>query len=191
MKGTSDAVFSPDAALTRAQLVTILWRVAGEPAADEAAPYSDVRSGDWYAKAAYWAAEAGLTDRESGSFGPDDALRRDEAVYLLWNTAKYLGADVSVGEDTNILSYDDAFDIAEGRASAMQWAVGADVLRGTGAATLSPGGLLTRAQTAVLLRRFAAALRAPSPLSLWTEGSTPSETLIAYIEAITDEDSAD
>ena len=191
MNGTGAATFHPAAALTRAQLLTILWRAAGQPVVNAVLPYTDVEAGSWYTEAARWAAAEGITDRAEGLLGPDETLRRDEAALLLWNTAKFLGADVSVGEDTNILSYSDAFDIREGYAPAMQWAVGAGVIEGTDAGMLEPGGQLTRAQTAVMLQRFATALRAFSPLSLWTPGAASAESLTAYIEAITDERSAD
>ena len=158
MKGTGAATFHPDAALTQAQLLTILWRVAGQPVVNAIMPYTDVETGVWYAEAARWAGADHITERGDGLLEPDETLRRDEAVMLLWNTAKYLGADVSVGEDTNILSYLDAFDIREGYAPAMQWAVGAGVIEGTGDERLEPEGPLTRAQTAVLLRRYGAAL---------------------------------
>jgi len=191
MNGTGAGRFSPDLALTRAQLVTILWRQAGQPVVNGILPYTDVEPESWYAEAVRWAASDRITDRLTGAFGPDDVLSREEAALLLWNTAKYLGADVSVGEDTNILSYEDAFDITEGHAAALQWAVGAGVMEGTGGGKLSPRGQLTRAQTAVLLQRFAAALKAGSPLSLWTEGSAAAGALTAYLEAVTEENGPD
>ena len=76
-------------------------------------------------------------------------------ILALWNYAKSAGADVSVGEDTNILSYDDVFDIEEEYIPAMQWAVGAGVIQGVSESELSPASNLTRAQAAVMLRRFA------------------------------------
>ena len=191
MNGTSDTTFSPGTALTRAQLITILWRAAGQPAVDSLLPFTDVGAETWYAQAVRWAAAERITDRTDGLFAPDEVLRRDEAAMLLWNTAKSLGADVSVGEDTNILSYLDAFDIREGYAAAMQWAVGAGVIEGVGDGALDPAGQLTRAQTAVMLQRFAGAIKASSPLSLWTQNAASAAALIDYIDAITDEDSAD
>ena len=74
---------------------------------------------------------------------------------MLWRYAQTEGYDVSVGEDTNILSYTDAFDVAEYAISAMQWACGAGVINGTGdGSTLTPQGQATRAQAAVMLQRF-------------------------------------
>jgi len=186
MAGTGGALFSPDVTLTRAQLVTMLWRYAGEPEADGVLPI-DVPGGAWYAEAAHWAASEIIV--EGARFGGDDGLTRDETAALLWRCAKSLGADVSVGEDTNILSYSDAFDVTE--SAAMQWAVGAGVIEGTDTGLLLPKGQLTRAQAAVLLRRFYTALHTRSELSLWTEDAAAADALIAYIEAVTDENSAD
>ena len=187
MTGTGASKFSPNAELSRAQLVTILWRIAGEPVTDAGIPYSDTEDGKWYSEAVRWAAAEKITDRE-GTFGPGDAVLRDEAVYLIWNTAKYLGKDVSVGEDTNILSYYDAFDIHEGYAAAMQWAVGSGLVEGDGKGYLLPRFWFTRAQTAVILQRFLTNGRTDA-LSLWTRNAMAAEALVAYVSAVTDETS--
>lgn len=155
MNGTGNDTFSPAAELTRAQLVTILWRMAGKPVVNYIMPFSDVEAESWYTEAVRWAAAEKLIDSEQGAFGPAEVLRRDETAMLLWNYAKSAGADVSVGEDTNILSYDDVFDIEEEYIPAMQWAVGAGVIQGVSESELSPASNLTRAQAAVMLRRFA------------------------------------
>ena len=157
MIGTGATAFSPKRSLTRSQLVTILWRFAGEPAADVALP-AGVPTDAWYTEAVRWALENSLAD--VGLKALNEALTREEAAAMLWQEAKSLGADVSVGEDTNILSFNDAFDISEGYSAAMQWAVGAGVIEGDGAGNLSPQGQLTRAQAAAMLRRFDAALSA-------------------------------
>ena len=153
MNGFDDNTFRPQRGLTRSQLVTVLWRAAGEPVVNYIMPYTDVSELSYYAEAARWAAAEQITDRGS-VFGPGDLLTREEAALLLWNCAKYLGADVSVGEDTNILSYDDAFQITEGYAAALQWAVGAGVIEGVSYGRLYPYGTLTRAMAATILSRF-------------------------------------
>ncbi len=185
MEGMSETTFSPGTALTRAQLVTILWRLAGSPAVEDALPYSDVKAESWYGEAVRWAASVKLSDR-SGAFGPDEALRRDETAFLLWNCAKAIGADVSVGEDTNILSYYDVFDTTSAYMPAMQWACGAGVIEGTAEGMLSPADTLTRAQAAMMLQRLGTVLQAGTPLSLWTAGAEAAEKLTAYIKTITD-----
>ncbi len=191
MDGTGDTAFSPTEPLRRAQLVTILWRLAGKPAASASIPFSDVKAGTWYAEAVRWAAAAGVSTRTSGAFGPDEPIRRDEAAALLWNWAKAAGEDVSIGEDTNILSYDDVFEIEQAWIPAMQWAVGSGLMEGPETGKLDPAGTLNRAQAATLLQRLPAALRAGSPLSLWTADSEAASALTAYLSAITDPDSPD
>ena len=191
IQGTDTATFAPDLTLDRAQLVTILWRLAGSPAVDWSLSFTDVEGYAWYTEAVRWAVKEKITDRLTGEFRPGDPLQRQEAAYLLWNTAKYLGTDVRVGEDTNILSYDDAFDIREGYASAMQWAVGADVIRGMTDSRLGPEYTLTRAQAAVLLQRFGEALKKYAPLSLWTEDAPAKTALLEYLAAVTTAGSPD
>ena len=178
MTGTAPDAFSPDTTLTRAQLVTILWRMAGSPAADGGEA--------WYAQAMAWAAAEGLLPAGAD---PEGVLPREETALLLWNYARSIGTDVSAGEDTNILSFSDAFDITEGMAAALQWAVGAGILNGTGDGRLSPQDPLTRAQAAAILMRFAGA--PASALSLWTDTAPLKQQLLPFLEAVTREGGPD
>ncbi|MBE6994154.1 MAG: hypothetical protein E7423_05910 [Ruminococcaceae bacterium] len=189
MAGTAADMFSPDMELTRGQLVTILWRYAGSPKAEAALP-ADAAEGQWYTDAVRWAVEKQITNR-TGDFGVGDVLTREETALLFWNCAKSMGKDVSVGEDTNILDYDDVFDITEGYVSPIQWAVGSGLMKGTAEWTLSPAGHLTRAQAATMLARFGQALRAGQPLNLWTEDAAAAKALTDYMAAITDDSSDD
>ena len=157
MNGTGAATFSPDLDLTRAQLATVLWRAAGEPVVNYAMPYSDVPEDAWYTEAVRWAAAEKITGREGGAFAPDEELNRAETAAMLWNYAKSLGADVSAGDETSLTGFSDAADVAPEYVQAMQWAVGAGMIRGTGEATLSPNAPLSRSQAAVMLMRFGAA----------------------------------
>ena len=190
MEGTEAGSFSPDTALTRAQLVTILWRWAGQPAAEGALPYADTTEGLWYSEALRWAAAEGITEGTE-RFGPNDVLCRGEAAKLFWNVAKALGADVSVGENTNILSYEDAFELEAAYVPALQWALGSGLMEGAGDGRIRDKYPLTRAQAAALLTRFGAALRVGEPLNLWTEDAAAAAALRAYVEAVTDVGSAD
>jgi phosphoserine phosphatase len=190
MDGTSTGIFNPDRPFTRAQLVTVLWRVAGEPVVNYALSYSDVQQGLWYSEAVRWAAAENIADKSSGAFGPNEPISREETVKLFWNAAKLQGVDVSVGEDTNILSYDDAFDIFEGYASAMQWAVGSGLMEGSNG-KLNPKGQLSRAQAAMLLQRFCGIIKSQSPLSLWTDDAAAAKSLMDYIDAVTKEGGKD
>ena len=90
-----------------------------------------------------------------GSFGTNDPITREQFALMLWRLAQNQGYDVSVGENTNILSYTDVSEVSEYAVPALQWAVGAGIISGTGdGSTLSPQGQATRAQAAVMLMRF-------------------------------------
>ena len=151
--GTDNTHFSPDAVCTRAQLVTFLWRLAGKPAVDFLMPFTDVDEGAWYAEAVRWAASEKIVEGTTATtFEPDAIVSRAQAVTMLWRYAKHSGTDVSVGEDTNILSYTDAFDIPKWAVEAVQWACDAGVMQGSGEA-LMPNDLCTRAQIVTFLAR--------------------------------------
>ena len=155
MKGVSDSEFAPNATMTRAQLVTILWRMNGEKVVNYAMTFKDVSSDSWYTEAVRWAASEGIVEGYSAEkFGPNDAVTREQMATILWRYAKYKGMDVSVGEDTNIMDYDDVKEISSYAVSAMQWAVGEGIIKGTDNVTLEPKGTATRAQVAVMVERF-------------------------------------
>ena len=143
--GTSAAVFGPDAPVTMAQMLTMLWRRAGEPEVGGTA------SDAWYARAAAWAFVEGLVD----DFDPNAALTGEDCAMLLWRFAKVRGMDVSVGEDTNILSYNDADKISAYAMPAMQWACGAGLMNGDDKGNRLPQASATRAEAAALFQRFA------------------------------------
>ena len=155
MKGTGENLFSPDATTTRGMIVTILYRLEGEPVVDYAMGFTDVAEGEWYTEAVRWAASEGIVGGYGGGlFGSDDAVTREQLAVILYRYAVYKGYDVSIGEDTNILSYTDAFEISEYAVPAFQWACGAGVIEGVTESTLVPRGNATRAQVATMLMRF-------------------------------------
>ena len=154
MTGTSGTLFSPNATTTRAMIVTILWRVEGEPEVDYAMTFADVAADTWYTEAVRWAASEGIVEGYSKTaFGPNDPITREQLAAILWRYAKYLELDVSVGEDTNILSYTDAAEISEYAIPAIQWACGSGLMEGSNGA-LTPKGYATRAQVATMLMRW-------------------------------------
>lgn len=156
MAGTSATTFAPENVTTRGQIVTILWRMAGSPQVNYLMDFSDVDPAAYYGEAIRWASAEGVAGGYgNGTFGPDDPITREQLAVMLHRYARYMGYDVSVGEDTNILSYADAFTVSEYAVSALQWACGAGIISGTGdGSTLSPQGEATRAQAAVMLQRF-------------------------------------
>lgn len=156
MAGTSATTFAPDATTSRSMIATILWRMAGSPVVNYALDYTDVAQGQWYSEAIRWAASEGIVGGYgNGLFGTNDPITREQFAVMLYRYAQEQGYDVSVGENTNILSYADVADLSEYAISAMQWAVGAGIINGTGdGSTLTPQGQATRAQAAVMLMRF-------------------------------------
>jgi len=154
MNGTSANTFAPYVTTSRAMIVTVLWRMEGSPVVNYAMNFDDVDMGTWYTEAIRWAASEKIVEGYAGKFNPNDSITREQLAAILWRYAKYKGFDVSVGENTNILSYNDAFDISEYAIPAMQWACGAGVIGGKGNGILDPHGNATRAEVAVMLERF-------------------------------------
>ena len=155
MDGVSDTLFDPDGTVTRAQLVTMLWRLDGEPSVNYALPFTDVSSGEWYAEAVRWAAGEGIVNGVSETeFAPNAAVTREQLAAILHRYAQHKGYDVSIGESTNILSYSDFASISEYAISAMQWVCGEGIITGVTESTLEPQGTATRAQSAAILMRF-------------------------------------
>ena len=159
MNGVSETDFAPHAATSRSMIVTILYRLEGEPVVDYAMDFTDVAGDAYYAEAVRWAASEGIVGGYGGGlFGSDDAVTREQLAVILYRYAVYKGYDVSIGEDTNILSYDDFADLSEYAIPAMQWACGAGIVNGTSESTLTPQGEATRAQVAAMLMRFVEAI---------------------------------
>ena len=155
MEGYGGGLFGPNDTLSRAQLCQIVYNMEGQPAVTGGSVFDDVADGAWYADAVTWAAENGIVGGYgNGKYGPDDPITREQLAAILWRYAKYKGYDVSVGEDTNILSYTDVADLSEYAIPAMQWACGACVIEGVTDSTLVPQGDATRAQAAAMLQRF-------------------------------------
>ena len=138
--GTSETAFTPDGAMNRAMIVTVLARYEGV----------DTSVGDtWYDAGRDWAMEAGISDGTD----MDGTLTREQLATMLYRYAQSKGYDVSIGEETNILSYVDALDISEYAMPAMQWACGAGIMEGADG-RLSPQDEATRVQVATMLMRF-------------------------------------
>ena len=158
MRGVSGGKFLPNGSTTRAQLVTILWRLESSPEPAGTVSFGDVADGAWYAKAVRWAAGSGVVKGyDNGNFGPDDAVTREQMVTILYRFAQHKGYDVSAGEDTNILSFNDALTVSEYAIPAMQWACGSGMVNGIaqeGEMFLAPKDTTTRAQIATLMMRF-------------------------------------
>jgi len=158
MNGIGDDKFDPNGTTTRAMIVTILWRLEGSPIVNYAMDFEDVDAEQWYTEAVRWAASEKIVEGYgNGKFGTNDAITREQMVTIMYRYAQYKGYDVSVGENTNILSYGDVFDVAEWAIPAMQWACGSGMIQGIADGStmnLAPQGNATRAQAAAILQRF-------------------------------------
>ena len=152
MLGVSDTEFGPNLSTTRGMIVTILYRMEGEPEA-AAAPFTDVEPGLWYSDAIGWGAANDIVNGYGdGRFGPNDQITREQMAAIFYRYAQYKGYDVTARADLS--GYADADQISEYAVEAMQWAVGVKLVNGLTADTLVPKGQATRAQVATMLMRF-------------------------------------
>ena len=150
MTGTTADRFAPNEGMTRAMLVTVLWRQAGSPVVNYAMDFSDVAEGAWYAEAVRWAAAEGVVGGYGdGRFGPNDPITREQLATILF---RHLVGDGAAELADWLRPYADADQIGAYAAPAMQWAVGHGVLKGDGD-RLDPQGTATRAQVAAVLHR--------------------------------------
>ena len=182
---------SSTAPATRAVLASALWEREGKPVVNYAMQFSDVSQSASYAEAVRWAASEKLMGGVGDSlFLPDGTLDREQLATVLYRYAQYLGADVSVGEDTNILSYNDFLDRSDWAVSALQWALGSGVLDSDGA-NLNARKTVTQAEAAAALQRFDDAKIHANLLSSWTADARAKTELTRFMAAITDESSDD
>ncbi len=155
MQGVDEGVFAPDDTMTRAMLVTVLYRLENEPAINKSIPFVDVKVGEWYANAVTWAQQNGIVSGVSETeFAPNEDITREQMAAILYRYVQYKKQDTSIGENTNILSYDDAFDISEYAIEALQWTCSAGIMKGETESTINPQGNCTRAQVATILMRY-------------------------------------
>ncbi len=155
MNGTGAQTFDPAVNVSRAMLVTVLWRAENKPAATEESAFVDLKNGEYYVDAVKWANENGVVKGVSDTeFAPDNAITREQFAAIVHRYAKLKGYDVSVGESTNILSYTDYNKISEYAIPAMQYAVGSGLIKGKTESTLNPTDRATRAEMATILFRF-------------------------------------
>lgn len=151
MKGVSETRFDVDGTVTRDQLVTILYRVAGNPGVkDLANPFADVKGSTWYTDAVIWAASSGMVKGISDTlFAPEMTVTREQIVTILY---RYSGAEKD--ETDHLKAFTDAGAISDYAVDAMNWAVGEGLINGVSSTTLSPQGAATRAQISAILMRF-------------------------------------
>ena len=153
MDGVGGNRFAPNSATTRAQLVTILYRMEGQPAVSGDLPFTDVEAGTWYTNAVGWAAQNGIVNGVGDdTFAPGNDLTREQLVTILYRYAESKGYDVSASAD--LAGYPDGEEIQAYAREAMAWAVAENIIRGMEDDTLKPAGNASRAQIATILMRF-------------------------------------
>ena len=156
MDGVGDGQFAPNATTNRAMVVTILYRLAGEPDVSGDVAFTDVEPGLWYTDAVLWAAQKGIVNGISETeFAPAGDLTREQLATILYRYAQDQGYDVSASADLS--GFPDAGDIQAYATQALSWAVAEGLLQGFEDDSLQPGGTATRAQIAAILMRFLAA----------------------------------
>ena len=153
MVGIGETTFSPYGTVTRDQMVTILYRLAGEPECDVVCPFEDVNPDAYYADAVAWAYSNGITMGTSArTFSPHDTLTREQMVAYLYRYAQFVGCDVTVSGDLS--GYTDADQVGGYARNAMIWACENGIIKGTSAGTLSPKDGSRRVQVAAVFMRL-------------------------------------
>ena len=153
MDGVGDGQFAPNATTNRAMVVTILYRLAGEPDVSGDVGFADVAAGQWYTDAVLWAAQKGIVNGISATeFSPAGDLTREQLATILYRYAQDQGYDVSASADLS--GFPDADQIQSYATQALSWAVAEGLLQGFEDDSPQPGGTATRAQIATILMRF-------------------------------------
>ena len=154
MDGMSSTRFGGELNTTRGQIVTILWRLTGEPRATKRNPFTDVSSSQYYYDAISWAYDAGVVDGfDAHTFKPDQNVTREQLAAILYRYAEYM--NLSTSGSAYLAKYRDADKIANWAYDAMAWANYRGLINGTSATRIDPKGYATRAQIAAILHRFA------------------------------------
>ena len=156
LHGQADAgngAFSPEGTLTRAQVITVLWRLEGEPQATNAISFTDVSDGQWYTDVIRWAVREGIMGGyDDGSFGPNNPIKWQELAAILFRYAAYKGYDVSAKGDP--ASFTDAAQISGWAYDAMQWAAGHALIADHGGGPIVPAGSVKRSEFAATTMQF-------------------------------------
>ena len=151
--GTGGDTFSPNGTLTRAQVITVLWRLEGEPQTTNAISFTDVAEGAWYTEVIRWAVrEEIMGGLGNGAFGPNDPITWEQLAAILYRYAGYKGYDVAAKGDP--ASFTDASKISSWAYESVQWACGAALLETEGGGMIDPAGNTRRCEFAAAITRF-------------------------------------
>ncbi|MBQ6262575.1 MAG: S-layer homology domain-containing protein [Clostridia bacterium] len=176
LKGVGGNRFDPSGTTTRAMVVTVLWRIEGEPDTAFRSDFKDVPGNKWYSVPVIWAKDSGVvTGVSADRFNPDGPITREQLAAMLFRYSTYKGYSVSGRADLS--GYSDGTKISGWAADAFAWAVSAGLINGVTDKTLVPGGPATREQLAAILKRFdenvKLAYNEPAPLSTFAEAEYP------------------
>lgn len=154
MNGVGNDLFSPNSSMTRAMVVTVLYRMSGSDFTGKA-NFSDVGENEYYAVPVAWASENGIvTGYPDGTFAPNAEVTREQLVVILYRYANYLDKDTGKENHSNLESFSDFLDISDYSKDALSWGLDEGIISGTSKTTLAPKGNASRAQVATMLMRF-------------------------------------
>ncbi|MDD3569878.1 MAG: S-layer homology domain-containing protein, partial [Lachnospiraceae bacterium] len=154
MSGTSEQEFAPNLSTTRGMIVTILWRLEGQPKATTKSSFTDVADGEYYAEAVAWAAENNIVGGYgNGIFAPNDVITREQLASILYRYSKFKGYDTTQG-GMAVREFSDYSKLSSWATESTAWAVNAGLISGTGNSQLDPQGSATRGQAASILMRY-------------------------------------
>lgn len=186
MVGTDESHFSPDVTFSRAMLVTVLWRIDGEPAAKTNA-FSDVKAGSWYGKAVAWGYNNGIVGGYgNGLFGPNDPITREQLVTMFARYADY--CDIDTDYTADLTAFTDVKKIGSWAKKAVSWAVAEGLINGISDTLLAPTDGATRAQAATILMRFCNVILTQSEASFYTFEKGAGSTFETYSRYSSDVD---
>ena len=174
MKGVGGGKFDPEGTMTRAMVVTVLWRIKGSPAPEEKSGFTDVPDGEWYADPVAWAKKTGVVNGVSATkFDPDGSVTREQLVTMIFRFCDY--GNLLIDDRADLSGYRDKGKISSYAEESIGWAVGVKLISGVTKTELDPGGFATREQVATILMRFNE-----------TEFETLADFYRPYVEQIAD-----
>lgn len=155
LSGTGETLFSPNLAMTRGMMVTLLWRMEGQPQTDASQTFQDVPAGQWYSDATVWAAANGIVSGYgNGMFGPADTITREQLISILYRYAQLKGHDVSNIEGMAVYEFSDWEQTSDYAQTSIRWAINQGLIAGKGNQTLDPKGTATRAEVSTVLQLY-------------------------------------
>ena len=153
--GTSNTKFSPETTMTRAMLVTVLWRMEGKPFNNTSIPFTDVKDKDYFQEAVRWAYSKGVVAGTSETtFSPSAMITREQFATMMYRYAKLAGISIEKPDESALNQFKDKNKISSYAREAMAWAVSSKLIQGISATEISPNGSATRAQVATILMRY-------------------------------------